>query len=249
MALIKHGSFDSLPVSLPERTTAARPALRDLRTFSLLREATRSVQESTVTFPTSGEARGLALKNIKLTKGFEGFLQKLFNKTNEVYFLSLAWDMSGQPAVHYPEQGAEKNSCLITMGVEEVREFIGAGVLLFPARAVTSGLAVRIQLWESDLNARDFGATLKEVAEAVKSSKLNNLLSLLAMVGGTTTATIGMIKNAALELMDITGEILKSNSDDYVDFFEGYFPVTEKWTKGTQRYVGHASEIELTRFV
>jgi hypothetical protein len=182
-------------------------------------------------------------------QGFEGFLQNLFNPTNEVYFLAWSWDPSGAPVVVYPGPTATAQTCIIPLKVGQVREFLGTGIALFPARQVTAGLATRIMLWESDQGARDFGKTMSEVVNAVKASKLNNLLSLLSLATGVTTATVSLVKDAAIELADVIGKILQANSDDYVDFYEGYYPAAEPWTTGDEMHRGNASEIVLARFV
>ena len=51
----------------------------------------------------------------------------------------------------------------------------------------------------------------------------------------------------AIELASVVGKILEANDDDYVDFYEGYFPASETWTVGDETYTGHASEITLNR--
>lgn len=247
MAIITHGSFGDLTATFSVPAIKVRPALQNLRKFSVLREATRDVQAERIEFPQSPEARGLALKSILLREGFEGLLQNVFNKTNEVYFTALVWDLSGHPVIQYPESGATADSCIIPLKVGKLRELLGSGIALFPARTVTAGMAIRIQLWESDADIRNFGKTLKDIASTVKGSELNNLLTLIATATGSTVATLELIRKAAIELMAAVGAILKANSDDYVDFYEGYFPVSNNWTSGSETYQGHASEIQLTR--
>lgn len=247
MALIQHGSFDNFSAAATAGARAARAAIGALRTFSMLREATRDVQPVPIEFEASDTPRGLALKSIRLTQGFEGFLQSLFNPTNEVYFVSWAWDFSDNPPVEYPGLGATPQSCIIPLKVGQGREFLGAGIVLFPARTVTAGLAVRIMLWESDQGARDFGKAMTEVANTVKTSELTNLLSLIAMATGVTGATITAAAAAAGELAKAIGAILQANSDDYVDFYEGYYPAADPWAAGDEAHRGYASEIALTR--
>jgi len=247
MALIQKGSFDSFSAMIVASERAKRPALAGLRTLRDIREATRPVQPAPIEFEVSSTPRGLALKSLKLTQGFEGILDDLFNPTNEVYFLAWAWDLSGAPVVDYPGATGSPDRCIIPLQVGQVREFLGAGIALFPARKVTAGLALRIMIWESDQGARDFGKTLSEVANTIKASKLNNLLSLISLATGVTTATIALIKDAAIELAYALGKILQANSDDYVDFYEGYYPAAEPWTGGEEVHQGNASEIALTR--
>ena len=247
MAIIRAGSLDDFSAVVTARERAVLPVLCGLDRFSVLRETTRSVQPVPIEFERSDSRRGLALKSLKLTEGFEGFLQGLLNPTNEVYFLSWAWDLSGKPIVQYPGAGATAQDCIIPLGVGKVRELLGAGIVLFPARTITAGLAVRIQLWESDQGARDFGKAMSEVANTIKASDLSNLLELTSMATGVTGTTIALIAEASLELAKAIGKILQANSDDYVDFYEGYFPAADEWSKGHETYQGYASEITLTR--
>ncbi len=249
MALIQHGSFDNFSAAATAKALEAQAAIGGLRTFSMLREAARDVQPVPIEFKTSATPRGLALKSIKLMQGFEGFLQRLFNPTNEVYFLCWAWDFSGNPPVEYPGLGAAPQSCLIPMKVGQLREFLGAGIALFPARTITAGLAIRIMLWESDQSTRDFGKAMIELSNTVKTSELTNVLSLIAMATGVTGATITAVATAAGELTKSIGAILRANSDDYVDFYEGYYPASDLWSAGDETYQGCASEITLTRLI
>jgi hypothetical protein len=259
MAIIQHGSLSDFAASIQTEALEARPALSEFglkgvsgenaRSLPPPRAASTGAPINPLEFPKSATPRGLALKSLKLSQGFEGFLQYLFNPANKVFFLCLAWDLSGAPVIQYPGSVTPVESCLIPMKVGNVREFLGAGVLLFPARIITAGLAVRIQLWESDHDARRFGKTMEEVASAITNSKLSNLLSTISLATGAPGATVELVKNASLELMTLIGKILHANSDDYVDFYEGYFPANGAWSAGTEHYSGQASEIQLTRLV
>ena len=248
MAVIKHGSFDNFSATVRAEERESRAALNELRTFSLLRETTRDIQPVPVEFGISNPPRGLALKSIKLTQGFEGFFQSLLNKENEVYFLSWAWDFSGNPPELYPGVGVKTENCIIPLKTDQEREFLGAGILLFPPKFITAGLAIRIHLWESNHKVRDLGKTIQEVVNVIKTSELNNHLSLISVATGLITGTtIDIIKNAAPKLAEAIDKILQANSDDYVDLYEGYYPAAVPWTTGDEIHRGHASEITLTR--
>lgn len=249
MALIQYGSLDGFSAMAGESVRSAFPTVNGLHTLSCLREATRAIQPVPIDFEISGERRGFALKSLKLIRGFEGFLGNLFNATNEVYFLSWSWDFSGAPVVEYPGALANAAKCLIPLNVARIRQFLGSGIVLFPARKITSGLVTRIVLWESDQGVRDFGKTMSEVANTIKTSKLNNLLSLISLAAGVSDASILLIKDAAIELASAIGVILQTNSDDYVDFYEGYYPASDPWTRGDELHQGYASEIVLSRLV
>ncbi|MGV8120451.1 MAG: hypothetical protein AB2L14_11875 [Candidatus Xenobiia bacterium LiM19] len=44
--------------------------------------------------------------------------------------------------------------------------------MLFPVQKITAGLAIRIMLWESDRQARNFGKAMTEVANKINASEL-----------------------------------------------------------------------------
>jgi len=272
MALIQRGSFEDFSVNAVELTEGflkrgfrlmetsvlsesdaiqeVGSALNIFKTVREVREAARAYQPVSFEYPVSAEPRGLALKSLTLSNDFDSFLQGVFNPINEVYFIAWCWDLSGKPVYLYPQPGADPSSCIIPMQAGKKREFIGKGALLFPARTITSGLAVRIMLYESDSDVKRFGETLSEVANAISASRLSTLLSGL----GTLTATpqlqiLGSIIEASAQLAGIIGKILEKNHDDRVDFFEGYYSVSESWTPGEETYCGTASEITLTRLI
>jgi hypothetical protein len=241
MALIQQGAFDAFSM------TPEAEGVTGLDTFSEVRELRRDAPPR-VRLIESAEPRGLALRSIKLERGFESFLQKVFKGENEVYFLAWCWDLSGEPVSLYPGKTAEGSSSLIKLRAGDVREFtMGAGIGLFEPRQVTAGLAVRINLWESDEKRRRFGETLGSVTDAIKDSKLNNVLKLVALAG-PQLATITLVKDAALELAGVVATLLKADSDDFVDFFEGYYPAADAWPASDETHRGHASEIVLRHF-
>ena len=112
---------------------------------------------------------------------------------------------------------------------------------------MTAGLTFRMQLWESKKGVRDFGATMKEVSDAVTKSELSQLVAGLAALTGVPGATMSAIAVAGAELGGLIGSILTRRGDDYADFFEGYFSASEDWPMGEERHNGYASEIVLVR--
>ena len=230
-ALITHGSLESL---------LSRPA-------APLRDLGAGAGPADYKLTQSASKRGLALKNLRLTEGFEGFFRRLFDPTHAVYFVAWGWDFSGIPPFEYPGIGASPESVVIPLKVGKTREFLGAGIPLFPVRNVSGGLAVRIMLWESDKGDRDFGKKLADVSSAIKTSSLTSVLSAVSLASGVTGATVALAANAALELSSVVGTLLKANGDDYVDLYEGYYPAEQAWTPGDESHSGNSSEIVLSR--
>ena len=248
MAIITSGSLAEFSIKPTDKAFESVPAADEVDNFGVMAELSRGVPADVFQFDVSAEPRGLALARLTLYKGFQNFLERLLQKTSDVYFLAWCWDLSGAAASVYPGAAADPRSVLIPMKGGDVREFMGAGALLFPARPVTAGLAVRIQIWESAEGARNFGKTLSTVADTIQKSKLNSLLTLIAGVAGVATGTVMLVEQAALELAKTVGDVLKASSDDYVDFYEGYFPAAKLWTAEQVVYKGSSSEIALSQF-
>ncbi len=248
MALITDGSLTQFSVEPTDAALASLPEADQVDNFGVLAEVTREAPAEVFRFAVSPDARGLAVATLRLEKGFQSFLARFLHRTSNVYFLAWCWDLSGSAASLYPGPTADPTSVLIPIKGGEVREFIGEGAVLFPPRPVTAGLAMRMQIWESAQGTRQFGKTLSSVAQTIQQSKLNTLLTLIATATGVATATVALVEQAALELGKAIGDILQASSDDYVDFYEGYFPASQPWTTRQTSSRGHASEIVLNRF-
>jgi hypothetical protein len=253
MALITAGTFGDLSLA-PAPEAEADPTVAAIESFAVLAEAARETPADSVRFAVSAEPRGLALKKLHLDPGFQGFIKRLLHASSDVYFLAWGWDLSGQQVqgtssiFFYPGAIDGGQPSLIPMKGDEGREFLGAGVLLYPQREVTAGLALRLQIWESRKGERDFGETLQKVATEIQRSELNQLLALISAATGVTGATVAMVEGASLELAKVIGTVLKARSDDYVDYYEGYFPASQPWSPPEQAWSAQSSEIVLSRF-
>jgi hypothetical protein len=249
MALLKVGSINNFSVTAKASIKEEKRFLRGLTTFSDLSEVSRTVALNSFEFIASSDQRGLAIKSLKLTEGFEGYLSNLFKDgLNNVYFVAWAWDLSGEPIYQYPGTGVEAKDVLIPIKVGKLREFIGAGISLFPKRVVKGGMAVRIQIWESDQQIRTFGKAMSDTADAIQKSELNALLSLISTATGVSGATVALIKEASIELAKVIGTVLQANGEDYVDFFEGYYPADKNWVAGNESYEGNSSVLTLDKY-
>ncbi len=248
MALIKVGSINDFSVTAKESVIKNNLFLKGIRTVSALNELSREFTSDSFELITSTDQRGVVIKSIKLTEGFEGFLQKYLNPTNEIYFVAWAWDLSGEPVNLYPGSNFNAQDVIIPIKVGNIREFIGQGINLFPKRHVKGGIAIRIQLWESDQKVRNIDKVITEVSDAIKKSDLNNLLSFISTTTGVTGVTVNLIKEASIELAKVIGIILRSNGDDYVDFFEGYYASDTVWTIEDESYVGNSSVLTLGKY-
>ena len=248
MALINVGIIDNFPVTANEAAKKREPSLANISSFSSLQKIPDDAASENFDLITSDEPRGIGLQRIQLVKGFEGYLQQFLNPTNEIYFIAWAWDLSGQPLYFYPGPGKGNQNLIIPIKVGMAREFIGQGINLFPKRKVKGGIALRVQLWESDQQIRNVGKTISATAREIKKSRLNHLLSVVSTATGLTGTTITLIKEAAVELSGLIGKILQKNGDDYVDLFEGYYASDRNWHTGKENYMGYSSQITFDKY-
>lgn len=248
MALIKEGLINNFSVEKASALPMGPPSLSDVKTFAELAEVARKTPQDAFRLMESKETRGVGIKSIQLTESFEGFIGNVFNPTNDLYFVALAYDLSGEPVFQYPGKDVDPQSVRIPIKVGKVREFIGEGIDLFPKRNVVGGIALRIQIWESDQSTRDFGKVMGDIADRVAGSQLTNVLSLISLATGVSGATIELVEKASVELMKVIGGILQANSDDFVDFFEGYYAADQDWILGKDTYTGNSSIITLDKY-
>ena len=247
MSLITHGSANCASMKAKQDLILRKPVLKEFTRAGDLEQVTRNEQPVPVDYIVSPDNRGLAIKSITLKEGFEGFLGKLINPTNELFMVAWCWDLSGNPVFQFPEEGFNPQDLELNVEVNEPYSFLGSGRLIFPAQKVTCGINARIIIWESDEGIKKQGKTLKDIADAIKSSKLNNVLNLVNMAAGGSLTTYTTIKDAALELAGIIGSIMQANSNDYVDLFEGFFESTEPWDDQDIVCKHKACEIKLSK--
>ncbi len=248
MALINVGKIDSFAIEAKSAIQKSEPELRSIRSFSRLREIPDSTASGNFELITSEDQRGLGLKEIQLMKGFEGNFQQPFKPTHEVYFIAWTWDLSGQPLFLYPEERMRAEDFIILIKNRDAREFIGQGINLFSKREVKGGMAVRVQLWKSDKKPREVAQKISDIAQKIKESKLNHLLSLVSMSTGITGTTVALIKEASAELSGIIIDTLRGKGDDYVDLFEGYFASDQPWVTGQEMYMGNSTNITFSKY-
>lgn len=250
MALIKVGSLDDFSVVPSEAAEKVLPLAKEIDTFSVLAEITNTAPANSFNFLVSEDRRGLALQSLQLNSQFQNFLARLFSTTSEIYFLAWAWDMAG--LVQYPGANGNANSCLIPLKAGQLREFASAesaGIVLFPPRQISAGLSLRIQVWESRQNVRNFGDVMNKVASAIDGSELKTILAGLvaAPATGGASAILALVAPAAQKLAQAVGEILKNYADDFVDYFEGYFPAAKPWQLGPYQESGKGATLVLNR--
>jgi hypothetical protein len=245
MSLIKRGSLFDLSVKAKPQIVQEMDSLKEITTFRELVQVTRKSKPISFDLVTSPEERGLALKSVCLNKSFEGFLGN-FTKSN-LYAFSIAWDLSNKPIFYFPDPLSEKNQNMFTIGAGQTIEFHERGLPLYPKCKVNGGIAYKIMLLESDQNAINFSSFISAISDTVKRSELSYLLGLFSTATGVNGASILLISEAAKRLYSAIGDILKANSDDFIDYVEGYYPMTN-WVRDFDDIENHHSTVVINRF-
>jgi hypothetical protein len=181
-------------------------------------------REITATGSPPTARRGLVIKEITLNRDFE----PMFDDDNEVYFVSTSMDFSGQDPIVFPLGNAAESTMKLEPG-ETFRFSLGEGAPVFPEREITSGLVVQVHVFESDAGASAAGEAIEKAADAVKTDgDLAGILkSLITMPGGVAT---DVVLGAAAELAKVVSAVLKTNGNDHVAFFTGYWSAVGSWS-------------------
>jgi hypothetical protein len=180
---------------------------------------------------------GLYLRAVTLNESFDwglprrdaargGWLGPRAAASNEVYVVTVAWDLSGRQPVVYPLPAAGLDPARLTrsLGVGDRLELLGDGLAVWPSARVTGGLYANVFVMESDSGARSLGASVAQVAALIEKSPLAGALSTL---GGSTPdgATAAALLQAGLALTQAVAVALQQDGDDLVGVFYGTYGV------------------------
>ncbi len=245
MSLIKKGSLFDFTVKVKPQIVQEMSSLGDITTFRELAEITRKSKPISFDLSISPEERGLALKSLTLNNNFDGFLNNFLK--SKLYTITCAWDMSDKPINQYPQPGSEINKCSFTLGKDNTVEFPNEGIPLFQKRKVLGGIAFRIFIMESDQEIKNYSSFLSTISDTIRRSELNFLLGLFSKATGVNSASMQLASQAAQKLTNSIGDFLKTNSDDYIDYIEGYYPINN-WVRDFDTIENNSSTVVLNRF-
>ncbi|MFI7099002.1 hypothetical protein ACIBK8_06560 [Streptomyces sp. NPDC050161] len=241
MPLLSRGGFDQF------EATASGPAadeygLSGPQPFTVLREVTRALQPVPLTFAAATEERGVQLTRLKLTPGSRVMLRSVTDPAAPLHILCWSWDLSGDAPLVTP--GADADLSRWTAPLHGSERLLADGPLeLVPPRKVVGCRSVRVILWQSGRVA-DPATVTGEVREALRHSKLTSVLTALAPGAPTTMMTAVGVREAAGELGREIAPVLRALCGDYVDFFEGFYPVAHDSVR-SDHVSGFHSELSL----
>lgn len=249
MPIFKVGNFNDIGIMSPPTARVLHVEHKATVSFpktlstDALSEKSFNIELPSLNLLKSPKKWGLFLKSLTLKKSFEGFIANLFNPDNEIYFTSIGWDYSGTPPFVYPPKGSKASDFLIPMKTGNTRKFIGDGITLFPVRTVVGSLNISIIVYECDKDFRKLGETLAEFHDDIDDSYFSSLIT--AISNDPRLAIGDAILSIGKELTKVIGKIMKRNSDDYVDLFEGSYATHKQHKIGPVPEVHESCEIEL----
>jgi hypothetical protein len=190
-------------------------------------EIQRKATEATVLIPSSGISRGLALKSLHVTSSWDR-LWSLLGKRRQIYFLSVAFDISDQKPVILPPKDVPEGAVYNVRPGEVISFTLGEGVPIFPARVVNGGLIIYITVCEADRGIRHVGEVMAQVHQDLE--KDDSLAQVVKdFIKSPGQAAVKDLVGAATAALQPIATILKKNRDEYVSLFSGIYSAKGPW--------------------
>ena len=184
-------------------------------------------ENNAAVFERSDSPRGLAILSITVDVNSDG-IGGWFNGKQEVYYVSVAFDLSGdEPFVSPPKEVAAKALIRVTTG-QKYEFTLGSGAPIYPPKVVVGGLLVYVVMMESDAGAAHVGEVIKKVHEdlASEGSLLDRVKDLIKNPGKVVADELLSAGAAALQPL---GTILSNNEDEHLGLFQGLFDAQGSW--------------------
>jgi hypothetical protein len=212
-------------------------------TPSLLAEFQRGVAEQTPEIPSSAIARGLSLKSLRVTSAWDR-LWNLLGHTNQIYFLSVAFDISEKQPVLLPPKEVPSEAVYKVRAGEAISFSLGDGAPVFPPRVIVGGLIIYITVCEADRGLRHVGDVLEKVHDDF--DKDGSLAKVIAgFLKNPALAAADQILAASTAALQPIATILKNNGDDYIGLFTGIYPAKGGW-QGKLTATNNGTTLELS---
>ncbi len=167
------------------------------------------------------------IKSLQVTSKWRS-LWNFLGKRQQIYFLSIAFDLSGQEPTIFPPSALSAGALYHVTPGETISFTLGNGAPLFPLREIHGGLIVYISVIEADKGVRHVGEVMAQVHEDLKRE--GSLVDILKQVVTNPTATIAdEVLAAATAALQPIATILQKNEDNYIALFNGIYPAKGPW--------------------
>jgi hypothetical protein len=221
--LISSGAYDRFS-AIAGGPAADEYGLDSVQPFAVLREVTRPLQPVPLTFARTATPAGLDLADVRLERQCRVMMRRTTESELPMHVLAWWWDLGGGgPHVVGARDEAEEKQWSLELDADGTR-YCHADLPIVPPRELVAGAAVRVVLWQTT-PAVPAAQVTEEVEEAMRHTKLNGVLDLLRGLPGTSMHTVGLVREAAAALGGEIAPVLRGLCTDYLDFYEGLFPV------------------------
>lgn len=201
-------------------------AIRVGRPADLL-EVQRSGADPVPTVSSSKQPRGLALSSLTVSRNWDG-LWGMLRRRQRVYFLSVAFDLSGGAPLIFPPAEVPPDAMHEVRPGETISFTLGMGAPVFPPRPITGGLIVYLVVCEADKTSKHVGDVLAQVHDDLNKS--GSLADVVAQFSASPAATVATeILKAATAAIQPIATILKNGRDEFAGVFSGIFPARGSW--------------------
>jgi len=176
--------------------------------------------------PRSRSQRGLSLRSLKVDKGWDGW--GFFNRVNEIYFMSVGFDFSGEPPILLPPKEVPADAIYQVRKGEVLAFNLGDGAPVYPRRTITGGLVVYVVVCEADKGIQHVGEVLTKLHEDfARDDSLPKVIEKFITNPGKTVAD--EVLQAGTAALKPLGTILESNRDERIALFQGTYPANGSW--------------------
>ncbi len=183
--------------------------------------------KTVVTVPASEKKRGLAIESLQVTNAWDT-LWNLIGKRHQIYFLTIAFDLSGKDFTILPPAVVPDSAVYKVKAGETMSFTLGDGVPVFYPQTIKGGLIVYILVVEAKRSTRHIGNVMKEVHNDLKAD--NSLVEKVKQLVTNPSATIvDQVLTVATAAMQPIATILENNNDDHLALFHGIYSATDSW--------------------
>jgi hypothetical protein len=192
-----------------------------------LLEVQRGGVDAAATVPSSKRPRGLALSSLTVSRNWDG-LWGMLRRRQRVYFLSVAFDLSGGDPVILPPADVPANAVHEVQRGETISFTLGMGAPVFPPRAISGGLIVYLVVCEADKTSKHIGEVLAQVHDDL--NHCGSLADVISQFSASPAATVTTeVLKAATAAIQPVATILKNGRDEFAGVFNGIFPARGSW--------------------
>jgi hypothetical protein len=210
----------------------AIPGFQDARRIGYsgeVSERSKGFGGDEIEFPKSYQPRGLALRSLTVTGNWDGLWGWLKGR-EQIYFITVAVDLSGTPPTVMPPKELQKNLIHEVHPGETISFTLGEGAPIFFPRTVVGGLAVFILIAESDGDLRHVGETMKKVHDDLTKNEGSVMDKLLKLIRNPAKTLADEVLIAASAAMAPIATVLSETSDENVGVVQGLFKANSDWS-------------------